>query len=289
MKLTAIAVSAVLTFAAPGFSQQKQDNKPGAKQLFRDTSTGVSIVSGPEKRPPGRSGQPNNPAPQTPPASQKPNTDVTGLMYYVEVIQPSGQALRVNTTRIFHNGERIRFHVLSNVSGRLTILQSENDGAFLPLFPHPQLRGGDNRVEQGKETVIPMQFDNRPGNIRLMLMLVADGAAGSNQQTASNTAKPSGGNTPVSTTPQQTRPANPQTPVQTASNNGGSSSGRPQAPLTPEEIRAVLGKLSGSKALKIETDESPTEAARFTVVDRREDRDMPAGTVAVEVRLTHQP
>jgi hypothetical protein len=282
MKLAAIVLSTVVTFTTIGYAQN-QTNTPGAKRLFNDTSTAVRLGAEPERRPAARSGAPAGGGATQPTPAPQPNTaDVTGLMYYVEVIQPSGQALRVNTSQVFHSGQRIRFHVLSNVTGRLTILQSENGGALLPLFPIPQLRGGDNRVEQGKETVIPMAFDNRPGNIRLLLMLVADGVS---QPTRAALPPPSAP-TPT-TTP---RPAPQQAPpiTQRASNDPPPLANRP-APVTEDEIFNTLKRQTGSKALMIEVDESPSQAATYVVVDARQQANSPAGTVAVEVRLNHQP
>jgi hypothetical protein len=296
MKLVAIALSAVFMFAAAGFSQS-QSNTQGAKRLFDDTSTGVRL-GGSEPRPAPRPGGSTSPAPQPSPAPQAATPEVTGLMYYVEVVQPSGQALRVNTNRVFHSGERIRFHVLSNVTGRLTILQSENNGAFLPLFPTPRLRGGDNKVEQTKDTVIPMVFDNKPSDIRLLLMLVADStAAAPAGQTASTqkppatpaaapTPAPSPG--PASTPPPRTSPPAPV--AQQAANDAlPFPIAKREGPMTEDEIRSILRQQTGSKGLKVEVDDSPSQAATYVVSDVRQQANAPAGTVAVEVRINHQP
>ena len=126
MKFVAIAVAAILMFTAVGVAQNQDNNTAGAKTLD-DATTGVRTGGGPEPRPaPRGGGQPGTGGGSTQPAPAPPKPgEVTGLMYYVEVIQPTGQALRVNTSRVFHSGERLRFHVMSNVSGKLTILQSE--------------------------------------------------------------------------------------------------------------------------------------------------------------------
>ena len=294
MKFVAIAAAAILMFTAVGVAQNQNNNTAGAKRLFYDTTTGVRTGGGPEPRPaPRGGGQPGAGGGSTQPAPAPPKPgEVTGLMYYVEVIQPTGQALRVNTSRVFHSGERLRFHIMSNVSGKLTILQSENDGPLLPLFPNPQLRGGDDRVEQGKETIIPMVFDNRPGNIRLLMMLVADGAAQPvRTQASTTTANPPPSTTTQTATPAPTpRPSPQQTaPVTQQASNSVPPSAKPRGPITEEEIRARLRQQTGSKALRIEVDESPSEAATYVVVDSRQQPSAPAGTVAVEVRFNHQP
>ena len=178
MNLRTIALVTVMSIASNGFAQG-QGNTTGAKQLFVDTTTGVTLTGAPNRPVAPRPGGGTAPAP-------RPGTEVTGLMYYLEVVQPNGQALRVPASRTFRSGERIRFHVTGNVNGRLSILQSENGGNFLPLFPNAQLRGGDDRVESGKEIVIPMRFDNNPGNIRLLLMLMADNATPVSAPVAAN-------------------------------------------------------------------------------------------------------
>jgi len=299
MKLVAIALSTVLMFTAAGFAQS-QSNTQGAKRLFDDTSTGVRLGGGSETKPSPRPSDSTSTAPQPAPAPKPSTPDVTGVMYYVEVIQPSGQALRVNTNRVFHSGERIRFHVLSNVTGRLTILQSENNSPFLPLFPTPQLRGGDNRVEQGKETVIPMAFDNKPSDIRLLLMLVADSTTATPEAQTATTQKPAAAPAPAptpapaapapgpaSTQPPRTAPQAP--PIARASTDGLPPLAKREGPITEDEIRAMLRRQTASKGLKIEVDEAPARAATYVVSDTRQEANMPPGTVAVEVRLNHQP
>lgn len=307
MKLAAMALSCTLAFAASGIAQTKDDTS-GAKKLFYDTTTGAAVSGGgPQARP--ASPAPSNrgtAAPAPPAATAAPAgpaaAGVTGLMYYVEVIQPNGQAVRVNSDQVFHTGQRVRFHVLSNLSGKLTILQSENGEAFSPLFPNPQLRGGDDRVEGGKDTVIPMVFDNRPGNIRLLLMLVADGASAASPVQAAAAAParvpaaPAPAPAPAGPTPTRgaaaapvalPRPAQPAPPVTLQASNDAPAARR--SPLSEADIRAVLGSQANSKGLKIEVDQSAAQAATFVVVDAREQRDVTPGMVAVEVRLTHQP
>ncbi len=275
---------APMFFAALGVSQD--NSTAGAKQLFfLDVTTGNKLPGNTVPKPT----IPRPPAPR--PMAQKP-PEVTGLMYYIEVVQPNGQALRVSTNRQFHNGERIRFHVLSNTGGRLTMLQSENGGAFMPLFPHPQLRGGDDRVEREQDTVIPMRFDNKPGNLRLMVMLAADGTpqAAAREAMASNGGKPS---------PAQL----PDPPLQQGTSQGSlggltpeqkkkleADAGKVRVPFSEREVRAQLDRQTARpKSLVVEMDEDQAKPAKFVVVDSRRDSGATPGMVAVEVKLDHQP
>ena len=120
------------------------------------------------------------PAPQTMPAADIPVSGVNpGLMYYVELIQPNGATSRVDVSRGFRSGERIRLHFQSNVNGRLVIMQQVDDGPVQPLYPDSRVNGGDNQIRAGVDTVIPqgnawMRFDDNPGWIKLMVFLTTD-------------------------------------------------------------------------------------------------------------------
>jgi hypothetical protein len=68
--------------------------------------------------------------------------------------------------------------VESNISGRLTILQEQDDGTPERLFPDPQLPKGEDVVEAGRETIIPLVFDDAPGKIRLFMLLRTERTGG---------------------------------------------------------------------------------------------------------------
>jgi len=154
------------------FAQQQQK---GAKTIFLDTQSGRTImapvaVPGPK---PG-SGSVQVPA-------------ITGLMYYLELVSPTGELTRVNTNRIFHSGEKFRLHVTSNIDGSLTILQSQEGAKFEKLLPTASL---PSNVRKGVDIILPsadgwFRFDERPGEIRLLMMLSAQ-PLGSPAQVASN-------------------------------------------------------------------------------------------------------
>jgi len=147
----------------------------GAKALFYDVTSQVSAPGGTEATT-RRVAIPSTP--KNGPVRQEaaPNT---GLMYYVELIKPNQELQRVNATRIFRSGEKIRLHFQSNVDGRLVILQKQSGGTAQKLFPAPRVNGGDNRIRAGTETIIPSEkawltFDNKPGEERLMVFLTPE-------------------------------------------------------------------------------------------------------------------
>jgi hypothetical protein len=253
-----------------------------AKSLFVDPTSGVSVQS--SNRPqPGYTAPASDMHPGGAPQTVAVNP-VTGLMYWIELRTDKGQLLRVNATRQFKAGERIRLHVTSNVDGVLNIMQSQNDEPFSMLFPTQS--GGDNRVQRFQEKVFPspnafFRFDSRPGNIRLLLMVQA--TAGSDaplspaaQVAASRQARPV--DPPATTAVPKPAAAPPSRPVTTAS-------AAPAPATTEAEMLAEIEKVRGSKALMVENDDSTTEAATYTVVDARKSSDVKPGVLAVEVKL----
>jgi hypothetical protein len=224
-----------------------QQASTGAKALFLDSQTGVAAV------------------PSTIKSSAKPAAAhnarqvpaVTGVMYYLELMQLNGELVRVSTNRTFHSGDKVRLHVTPNVDGDLLILQSQDRGAFEQLFPSQGNQMTSGRVMKGTETILPgrngwFEFDQNPGDIRLLLMLRSDTAPASDNSTIG---------------------ANrfPQAPAQQA-----------------EVIRRSTAQQRGSKALKIEMDDSPSQAAEYRVIDSRVDRSVKPGEIAIEIDLAHR-
>lgn len=167
------SISILFLAAAAAFTQQ-----PSAQQIYRSmvfdptSGAGVGVDSGGGKVPG-----------QRPPRALKPEThtqtNAGGLMFYVELIKPNGERMRVNTSRVFHTGERIQLHVQSNVNGRLYILDKEKDGTSTVLFPDKRIKDGDDRVVAGIDMVIPsatqfFELDKKVGTERLMVFLNSD-------------------------------------------------------------------------------------------------------------------
>ena len=231
-----------------------------AKSLFMDNTSGVSLQQSNASRhvvtrtpvKPVASGMSSNSAP-----------NITGLGYWIELKTGSGQLIRTTSKQIFHSGERIQLHVTSNVNGQLTILQSQDGGAYTKLFPTNANPSG--RVDKMQTNVFPspdhwFRFDNRPGDIHLMLMVQADNAALSQASGSANTMNTSTANS---------------------------------SPSSDQELEAKLrmnvDKLRGSKALVVE-DDAPTspEPTSYVVVDTRRDSSVPGGLAAIEIKLNHQ-
>src|SRR2546423_15609580 len=70
-----------------------------------------------------------------------------GLGYTLFMREPSGRSIRVEPTREFHNGDRIRLALEPNVDGYLYIFDSEDGAQPKMIFPDARLDSGDNWID----------------------------------------------------------------------------------------------------------------------------------------------
>jgi len=78
-----------------------------------------------------------------------------GLGYTMFMREPSGRGIRVEPTREFHNGDRIRLALEPNVDGYIYIFDSEDGGPPKMIYPDARLDGGDNWIEAHVPVEIP--------------------------------------------------------------------------------------------------------------------------------------
>ena len=215
----------------------------GAKAIFLDTQTGRMTMPMQARPAAARQAAKAQAGSVQVPA-------ITGLMYYLELLEPSGQLVRVNSTRTFHSGDKVRLHVSSNVDGSLVILQRQDQGAFERLFPAASMPTLAAFVKKGVDTVLPtasgwFKFDERPGEIHLLMMLTA----------AAESSRPA----PVSFDDRA-------------------------------EMMLAFNKIQhGSKGLMVEADDSPKNGYEVRLVDSTRDKTLTPGQIVVEVKLQHRP
>lgn len=158
---------------------------PSAKAMFLESedvgSKGLSVV------------------PQTSEPSSKhksehgPITKYQGLSYWIERIDRS-DTHRVTASTVFHNGDRIRFHLRSNRSGYLYVVTQGSSGRSAYLFPSKISES--EYIEANHDYTIPSQasivFDAQPGKEVIWLFLSKQALPVSNsEQTSSQTGTPS--------------------------------------------------------------------------------------------------
>jgi hypothetical protein len=245
-----------LVISSIAVAQTPPQQASGAKALFFDPNSGATVTTD-SVRPPGPNSQKTAAAkPPLHPASVPANA---GLMYYIELVRPSGELLRVTSKRSFHSGERVRIHFTSNVSGRLTVVQREPDGTSQVLFPDSRVNGGNDRIIANQDMVVPgekgwFKFDNKPGQERLMVLLTAVGSepATENRQIVNASERLSNAKT-----------------VQLAAN---------------------IEQQQGSKALVLEVDEKSESPATYIVkpISTSLHDSVGGPTLAIEILLDHQ-
>src|SRR2546430_4445599 len=69
------------------------------------------------------------------------------LGYTVFMRDVNGRAVRIDPTRKFHNGDRIRISLEPNIDGYLYVFHTEGDGQPEMIFPDARLEGGENWIE----------------------------------------------------------------------------------------------------------------------------------------------
>ena len=105
-----------------------------------------------------------------------------GLGYTMFMREPSGRSIRVEPTREFHNGDRIRLALEPNVDGYIYIFDSEDGGPPKMIYPDARLDGGDNWIEAHVPVEIPsseeseerlrwFEFYGNPGGDRIYVVL----------------------------------------------------------------------------------------------------------------------
>ena len=104
----------------------------------------------------------------------------TGLCYYLELKRGDSPVRRCTNKTVFHNGDKIRIKMKSNVDGFAYIVQLQGSkGDKTVLFPGEDL--GSNKIAAGTWVTLPkgsednaawMKFDKHPGT-EVIRMLVS--------------------------------------------------------------------------------------------------------------------
>jgi hypothetical protein len=108
-----------------------------------------------------------------------------GLGYSLYMRDASGDAVRIDPSRVFRAGDRIRISLETNTDGYLYVFHTENNGEPQMLYPDAKLDEGDNFVEAHVPYEIPWSgetsddlrwfvFDRNPANERLYIVLTRE-------------------------------------------------------------------------------------------------------------------
>jgi hypothetical protein len=104
-----------------------------------------------------------------------------GLHYWVELEEPGSEGVYVTDRQVFHSGQRIRLHFVSNSDGRILLVQMGASGTSTLLFPDPGKGLAENRIRAGEDRILPgeahwFRFDANAGTERLLVMFARDDA-----------------------------------------------------------------------------------------------------------------
>ncbi|PYS25068.1 MAG: hypothetical protein DMF72_02875 [Acidobacteria bacterium] len=86
-------------------------------------------------------------------------TESIGLGYTVFMRDVNGRAVRVDPTREFHNGDRIRISLEPNIDGYLYVFHTEGDGAPEMIYPDARLEAGENWIEAHVPMDVPSTIE----------------------------------------------------------------------------------------------------------------------------------
>ncbi len=200
----AIVVSAALLTLGACASASDPNKKPGGKEIVPG-SHGAIVQSPtpppkeprPATQPPRRQSTPATPqlasaAPS--PSAEKPTTNAEQpgptqaalrvgdlrVTAWIELLEGDGSSgTPVPVDRVFHSGERVRFHFHSSAAGFLSVLQFNPDGTTAELYPPIGASSSEGRLPSDAERVIPappswLRFDQVPGTERLVFVFSQD-------------------------------------------------------------------------------------------------------------------
>ena len=108
-----------------------------------------------------------------------------GLGYTLFMRDADGRGVRVEPTRQFRNGDRIRLALEPNTDGYLYIFDSEDGGPARMIYPDVRLDGGDNWIEAHVPMEIPssdeseerlrwFEFYGKPGGDRIYVVITRE-------------------------------------------------------------------------------------------------------------------
>lgn len=179
------AYGAIVQSPTPPEKQAPQEKRPSRNQAAQTIPQPASAAPSPiASQPATRAEQPG----PTQAALRVGDIRVTAWIELLEGDGSSGTPVPVD--RVFHSGERVRFHFHSGAAGFLSVLQFDPDGTAVALYPPTGASSSEGRLPPDAERVIPappswLRFDQVPGTERLVFVFSQE-ASNREQVLASN-------------------------------------------------------------------------------------------------------
>lgn len=157
-------------------------NAPSRRHRRRPANTGAKAASNSSL--PANANMTNANSAVNKPDPKK-SVQAIGLGYTLFMRDPSGRGIRVEPTRVFQNGDRIRLALEPNVDGYLYIFDSEDGAPPRMIYPDARLDGGENWVEAHVPIEIPsseesderlrwFEFYGQPGSDQIYVVIARE-------------------------------------------------------------------------------------------------------------------
>jgi len=109
-------------------------------------------------------------------AAYKPHGSHPALGLRYTMLRKTGdEPVEVDAESVFHAGDRIRIAVEANDDGYLYVVNQGSSGTWKLLFPSPEIKEGDNRIQKRVRYEIPsgytFTFDEQAGAEKLFIVL----------------------------------------------------------------------------------------------------------------------
>ena len=150
--------------------------KPAAKPKAPSRKSTPVSDSDPTVASSASSGQGSNGSVPVIQAAYKPQGPHPALGLRYTILKKKGdEQAEADTDATFHAGDRIRLAVEANDDGYLYVVNRGSSGTWKLLFPSPEIKDGDNRVQKRVRYEIPsgytFTFDEQAGEEKLFIVL----------------------------------------------------------------------------------------------------------------------
>lgn len=181
----------------PALAQDQDADVRGAFLTTRpktsEKSTGSAPTSRPNRRRPKQTSKPANKVEKPSVSDEKAGdggsakirTPKIGMGLTLFARDSNGLAVRVDPTRTFHTGDRVRALLETNVDGYLYIFNTTDEGKPVMIYPSPELDEGGNYIQSHVPFEIPasvadqerlrwLTFDKNAGTERLFFVFTRE-------------------------------------------------------------------------------------------------------------------
>src|SRR2546423_425184 len=194
-----VAIALGCAFLVIAGAQQSDEEVRGAFLSTRAKTTNTNAPPARRHRPPPRNTNSSSTAVRNSNSSRNANANTANgnksfgssslqpiaVGYTMFMRDVNGRAVRIDPTREFHNGDRIRISLEPNIDGYLYVFHTEGDGQPEMIFPDARLEGGENWIEAHVPIDVPstvetderlrwLQFYGNPATEHLFVVVTRE-------------------------------------------------------------------------------------------------------------------